>query len=71
MLFAFPSEEKEKKKKGILHNSGLNPGINSHTDYKYYRGKIRGIVSKSKNRLRLMVSTLVIEHAGISVLKGN
>lgn len=50
------------RKKGILHNSGLNAGINSHTDYKYYRGKIRGIVSKSKNRFRLMNSTLVIEH---------
>lgn len=60
-----------KRKKNILHNSRLNPGINSHTDYKSHRGKIHRIVSKSKNRSRLRVSMLVTEHAGISILKGN
>lgn len=65
----FPSHPK--RKKNILHNSRLNPSINSHTDYKSHRGKIHRIVSKSKNRSRLRVSTLVTEHAGISILKGN
>lgn len=69
-LLTHPLPFHPKRKKNILDNSGLNPGINSHTDYKSHRGKIHKIVSKSKNRSRLRVSTLVTEHAGISILKG-
>lgn len=69
-LLTHPLPFHPKRKKNILDNSRLNPGINSHTDYKSHRGKIHKIVSKSKNRSRLRVSTLVTEHAGISILKG-
>lgn len=69
-LLTHPLPFHPKRKKNILDNSGLNPGINSHTDYKSHRGKIHKIVSKSKNRSRLRVSTLVTEHDGISILKG-
>lgn len=69
-LLTHPLPFHPKRKKNILDNSGLNPGINSHTDYKSHRGKIHKIVSKSKNRSTLRVSTLVTEHAGISILKG-